>query len=165
MNSAATLDRRTILLNESQWFVRAAKQLHGVVRIALLGSITTSKREPKDIDFLVTVEDDLDLAALATLSRRLSGHLQSQSTGADVFLANPQGAYIGRTCPWRECAPGIRRSCDALHCGQRTYLHDDLDTIHLPASVVMSPPVEVWPNKVVRVALPRDMAQWLEGEL
>ena len=50
---------------------------------------------------------------------------QSQN-GGDIFLAGPKGNYLGRTCHWKNCGPGIRMSCDALHCGQRHYLHDDL---------------------------------------
>lgn len=31
-----------------------------------------------------------------------------------LFLANQRGQYLGRTCPWKECAPGIRAACEAL---------------------------------------------------
>lgn len=70
----------------------------GVRRIAVLGSIVTNKPNPKDIDVLVVVADDADLIPLATASRRLQGYAQSFNRGADVFLADERGTYIGRLC-------------------------------------------------------------------
>ncbi len=125
-------------------FTQAACRLPGVARIALIGSLTTGKPEPKDADMLVTVIDDVDLTLLAAQGRKLLGHCQSRGRGADVFLANPGGDYLGRLCPWKRCGPGIRASCDALHCGRRLYLHDDLDAIRLPPSLIAEPPIELW---------------------
>ena len=82
--------------------------INGVRRIALIGSIVTAKLDPKDIDVLVVVADDADLAALATCARRLHGHAQSFNRGADVFVADERGTYIGRTCRWKDCRPGRR---------------------------------------------------------
>ena len=79
---------RRQLLDGLRRFVTSAKQVAGVRRIAILGSIITDKTDPKDIDLLVVVTDDADLAALATCSRRLQGHAQSFNRGADVFLAD-----------------------------------------------------------------------------
>jgi hypothetical protein len=152
---------REQLLIEVLVFVRAASQLPGVTSIALIGSLTTEEPDPKDADLLVTVSDDMDLAPLATLGRKLQGHAQSFGRGGEVFLADPQGHYLGRTCPWRECGPGIRISCDALHCGGRLYLHDDLETIRLPQSLVAAPPIELWPHEVVRVPVPEDVEREL----
>lgn len=101
---------------------------------------------------------DADLAPLAALGRRLAGRAQSRNRGADVFLADPEGNYLGRTCPWRECRPGLRQSCDALHCGRRPYLHDDLATIKLAGRLVAAPPVELWPTLTVRGQIPTDLA-------
>jgi len=81
--------------------VRAASRLPGVLRIALIGSLTTDEPDPKDADLLVTVADDADLAPLATLGRKLQGHAQSFNRGGEVFLADPRGNYLGRTCPWK----------------------------------------------------------------
>lgn len=159
-----TSSRRSQLIAEGRTFIQAARQLPGVTRIALLGSITTGDPDPKDVDLLVTVEDEMDLTGLATLGRRLSGRLQSLASGADIFLASPKKRYLGRLCLWRECAPGIRLSCDALNCGRRHFLHDDLRTVRLPRSLVVSPPVEVWPRVVIRVPIPPDLATLLHAE-
>lgn len=148
---------RNKLIAETLAFVRAARQIQGVLRIAIIGSVTTDKPYPNNVDILVTITDDADLAALAGLSRRMRGHAQSFSSGAEVFLADPHGEYLGRTCPWRECGPGIRRSCDALHCGKRQYLHDDLDAIRLSSTLIARPPIELWPEIVVRVSVPEDV--------
>lgn len=154
---------RSRLLVEAAAFVRGAAGLRGVTRVALIGSLTTTKSHPKDLDLLVTVSDDADLTALASLSRRTAGHLQSLNSWADVFLANPAGTYVGRVCPWRECAPGIRRSCDALNCGRRPYLHDDLRAVTLPDSLVAAPPLEIWPEVVARVHLPPDLRRLVDA--
>jgi hypothetical protein len=124
-----------------------------------MGSIVTAKSDPKDIDVLVVIADDADLARLARHARRLQGHAQSFNRGADVFLADDGGNYIGRTCRWKECRPGIRQSCDARHCGRRAHLHDDLDAVTLNASVVAAPPVTLWPVVERRGHVPPDLEE------
>ena len=152
---------RSRLLAEVLAFVRAASRLPGVLRIALIGSLTTGKPNPKDADLLVTVAGEADLAPLATLGRKLNGHCMAFRTGGEVFLADPQGRYLGRTCPWKECRPGVRLSCDALHCGQRPYLHDDLQVVRLADDLVRTPPIELWPAVVARVPVPQDVEREL----
>lgn len=156
---------RPQLIAETLLFVRNAQQLPGIKRIALIGSLVTNKPDPKDVDLLVTVTDDADLAPLASLARKLQGHMQSLNRGADVFLADPFNNYLGRTCPWKQCRSGLRQSCDALHCGLRPYLHDDLNTIRLATSLVADPPLELWPEIVVRVPLPKDVELQLVNPL
>lgn len=124
-----------------------------------MGSIVTAKPDPKDIDVLVVVSDDADLAALAVHARRLQGHAQTFSRGADVFLANERGDYIGRTCRWRVCRPGVRQSCDARHCGKRPHLHDDLDAIALSKALIAAPPVTLWPAVQRRTQYPPDVEE------
>lgn len=155
------LDPRPKMIEESLGFTRKARQLPGVLRIALIGSLVTDKAGPKDVDLLVTVADDMDLEPLAALGRKLQGRMQNISRGGEVFLADPRGAYLGRTCPWRECRPGIRMSCDALHCGRRPYLHDDLQVVKLDAALVVAPPVELWPEVKARVPVPDDLERGL----
>ena len=138
-------------------FVRAVAPLVGVRRIALIGSIMTAKPTPKDIDLLVTVADDADLAPLARCARQLQGRLQGLNHWADVFLADERWRYLGRTCTWRECRPGIRASCDALHCGRRPHLHDDLGDVRLNQALIASPPVEIFPTVIRRSPVPPDV--------
>ena len=154
-------DIRAFLITEAFRFIVRAVSVPGVTRIALVGSLTQEKADPKDADILVTVGDDADLTALATAARKLKGATQTRNKGADVFLANPAGRYIGRICHWRECGPGIRTSCDAQHCGGRHFLHDDLDDIALDPLLVKEPPVEVWPAVVCRQAIPGDLMSHL----
>ncbi len=138
-------------------FTQAASQVSGVARIALIGSLTTGKPDPKDADVLVTIADADDLTLLAAHGRKLLGHCQSRNCGGEIFLANSLGDYLGRLCPWKQCGPGIRASCDALHCGRRLYLHDDLSTIRLPSSLIAAPPIDLWPNVITRVTPPADV--------
>lgn len=104
---------RTHLIAEVLRFVLAASQLPGITRIALIGSLTTRKLDPKDADLLVTVMDDANLAPLAQLGRKLQGRAMALGKGGEVFLVDAQNTYLGRICPWKECAPGIR-ICPAL---------------------------------------------------
>ena len=146
-------------------FVGSVRALSGVLRIALIGSLTTDRPVPKDADLLVTVADDADLESLATAARRMQGRAQRSNRGADVFLLDPRGRYIGRTCHWKDCGPGIRQSCDALHCGQRHYLHDDLAAVTLPKAITESPAIELWPGLVTRVPVPQDLKAGLIDKL
>ncbi|OFZ99255.1 MAG: hypothetical protein A3H35_02045 [Betaproteobacteria bacterium RIFCSPLOWO2_02_FULL_62_17] len=148
---------RAFLLDEVLRFVKRARACPGVWRIALIGSLTTNKDNPKDADVLVTVDDDANLTALAAAGRRLQGRAQSRNSGADIFLADLSENYIGRTCHWRECRPGIRVACDARHCGRRHFLHDDLDDVTLDAALIKLPPLELWPQLVRRFEVPADV--------
>ena len=149
--------------SEAVRFVQAARALSGVRRIALIGSILTDKPDPKDIDLLVTVADEADLAPLAKCARRLQGALQGLNRTADVFLADEAGRYLGRTCYWRDCRPGLRRACDARNCGRRPYLHDDLDTVTLAMSIIAAPPVVVWPRMSCARPVPEDVERFLQA--
>ena len=91
----------------------------------------------------------------------MKGHAQNIGRGADIFLADASGSYIGRTCHWIQCGPGIRRSCDALHCGRRHYLHDDLETVTLSGETV-SAALELWPVVKTRAGLPDDLEKVLK---
>ena len=150
-------DLRRIMFAEVRRFVRFARDLPGVLRIALIGSLTTDKEFPKDIDLLVTVTDDCELEPLAQLGRQLYGHMVQYQAGAEVFLSDPAGEYLGRTCPWKRCGFGIRVDCDALHCGARHYLHDDLKTIRLKKPLIAHPPVILWPRPTAAAGVPPDV--------
>lgn len=156
---------RAHLLAGALLFVQAAGALPGMSRIALIGSLATAKAKPKDIDLLVTVADDTDLTQLAALGRKLQGHAQGRNAGADIFLANPAGAYIGRTCHWKVCKPGVRLSCDAYTCGVRPYLHDDFDAITLRSDLVANPPIVLWPQVSACVRPPADVERILLAPL
>ena len=148
---------RSSLIQLAGTFVQEAVRIRGVTRVALVGSITTTKPDPKDVDLLVTVEDSTDLTPLAVIGRRLKGKTGSLGSGADLFFANPRGKYIGRICEWKECRPGVRIRCDALHCGRRHYLHDDFKAIRLSSELVRSPPVILWPEPKWTEPVPPDL--------
>lgn len=147
---------RTTLLELAADFVRSARTCPGVARIALVGSMVTSKPRPKDVDLLVTVTADLEMPRLAKVARRLKGTAQSRlNSGADVFLADASGQYLGRVCHYRE--RHRRVLCRARHCGAIPHLADDLDAVSLSAQLIATPPIELWPSVVARVAVPADV--------
>jgi predicted nucleotidyltransferase len=154
---------RSALLEEALRFTRAARDLDGVSRIALVGSLVTDKQRPKDCDLLVTVDRSMALNRLAGFARRLKGRTGSLGSGADVFLCEDDARYIGRICEWKECWPRVR--CDALHCGRRPHLHDDLQVITLSREAIATPPVELWPEPKVRTEVPIDVEELLIGPL
>ena len=154
--------RRPLLLAVLS-FVLAARACPGVQRISLLGSILTAKAIPKDIDVLVTIEGAMDLTALARAGRRLMGTAQTINLGADIFLADTTGRYLGRICHYRECHPRVL--CQAQHCGQRDHLNDDLHIVTLSQELIASPPVDLWPKVVRRVSVPADVDDALLNKL
>jgi hypothetical protein len=154
---------RLKMLSEVARFVRSAAAVAGVKRISLIGSIVTRKPNPKDVDLLVVISEDADLEELARCGRRLQGKNQGLNRGADVFLADESGRYLGRTCTWRECSPGLRMACDALHCGGRQYLHDDLTVIRLDEALIAAPPVDLWPVVRCRRTVPADVSELLKA--
>ena len=153
--------RRPLLL-AALAFVRAARNCPGVQRISLLGSILTTKPIPKDIDVLVTIDATMDLATLARSGRRLMGQAQTINLGADVFLADTTGRYLGRICHYRECHPRVL--CHAQHCGQ-DHLNDDLHIVTLSRDLIASPPVELWPKVIRRLSVPTDVEEELLNKL
>jgi len=154
-------DVRAFLIAEAFRFIERIVDIPGVRRIAMLGSLLSPKANPKDVDLLITVNDEVDLTALAKSARRLKGIAQSRNKGADVFLANSAGQYIGRICHWSRCGPQFRATCDARNCGVREYLHDDLDDINLDPIVVKKPPLEIWPSVVYRQSVAPDLLPFL----
>jgi hypothetical protein len=158
------LEPRQHLLEAVLTFVRAARGLDGVRRIALLGSLTTNKPVPKDADVLVTIDAGIDLAPLARVGRTLKGTAQRINLGADIFLADEAGRYIGRTCSYRECHP--RRSCEANSgCGAGRHLNDDFHLVTLSPALIGAPPIELWPRVVTRCAVPADTQALLVARL
>jgi hypothetical protein len=105
-------------------FCRKAANIRDVRQIAFIGSITTPEPHPKDIDLLVTIGEEVDMEALARAGRQLKGKSQSLSSGADIFLADEEHNYLGRTCSWSTCQPGIRLACKARNCGRVQYLYE-----------------------------------------
>lgn len=155
--AAAAESIRSFLIAQVQRFVVRASGIPGVCRIALIGSLSTAKKNPKDADLLIWVEDDADLAPLAAVARQLKGAAQTRNRGADIFLANPSGNYLGRICHYRDCRPGVRMSCRARRCGRRAHLCDDLDMLMLPSQLVQASPLELWPTIVRRCSVPEDL--------
>ena len=154
---------RRPLLEAVLTFVRTARDCPGVLRIALVGSLTTPKPVPKDADVLVTIKADMDLAQLARCGRRLKGTAQTINLGGDIFLADESGRYLGRICHYRECYPRV--ACRARHCGHRDHLNDDLDVVTLSAKMIAAPPIELWPGITRRVPVPEDVEALLLAQL
>ena len=75
------MTKRQKLLAHLPWFVRSVTKVPGVRKISILGSITTEKLKPKDIDFLVMIEDSAELEPVARLSRKLKGRTGSEGGG------------------------------------------------------------------------------------
>jgi len=156
-------DPRRHLLGAVLAFVRAARSTPGVRRIALIGSLATDKTVPRDADVLVIIDATMDLDPLARLGRRLKGSAQTINLGADIFLADQAGSYLGRICHYRDCHPRV--TCHALGCGRRQHLNDDLQIVTLSPAVITAPPIDLWPRIVGRCAVPLDTQALLVAKL
>jgi predicted nucleotidyltransferase len=154
---------RSQMLTATIPFLMAVASLSGVQRIALIGSLVTEKADPKDVDILLSVEDAMDLVDLAAHGRQLQGRVTSlthSNVGVDLFVADSRHRYLGRLCSHKGC-PGYRRSCTALHCGRRPYLRDDLRSVTLERTLVVAPPLHLWPTIITRVRVPGDVERYL----
>jgi len=161
--SPAVADPRRQLLLGAYSFVHAARACPNVRRISLLGSLATAKAMPKDIDLLVTLDSVSDLTELARAGRRLMGSAQSINLGADIFLADAAGHYLGRICHYRECHPRVR--CPAQHCGDKEHLNDDFHVVTLSKELIAAPAIDLWPKVVRRLAVPADVDELLLTKL
>jgi len=154
---------RESLLQAVLRFVLEARNYHSTHRIALIGSLTTSKPLPKDADVLVTIEDGVDLGPLAAAGRRLQGSAQQINLGADIFLADTEGRYLGRICHYRKCHPRVQ--CRAQHCGQRERLNDDLGVVTLSRKTIETPAVILWPRVAANTPVAEDVKAFLLASL
>ena len=161
--SPSVAEPRRHLLVAVGAFVRSVRDCAGVTRIALVGSLTTAKPIPHDADVLVSIDDAVDFSRLARAGRGLKGAGQHINLGADIFLADQSGSYIGRICGFRECHPRV--ACRAQHCGRRDRLNDDLHILTLPRDLITTPPLELWPRVVRRVTALADVEALLLADL
>ncbi|MGE5805431.1 MAG: hypothetical protein ACM34M_06525 [Ignavibacteria bacterium] len=142
-------------------FVIACRKIESIQRIAIIGSLLSEKKKPKDVDLLLNIPDDLELTKLAKISRTLQGKSGSIGGGADIFLANSNNEYIGRACIWKDCRFGARIRCDAINCGKRKYLHDDLNAITLKRELIDNPSLILFPSIIRNVPIPIDVEEGL----
>ena len=91
----------------------------------------------------------------------MSGGLQSIGRGVDIFIFE-KGSYVGRPCRYRDCAPGIRASCTADHCGLRPYLCDDLSVIELYSTTLTRLPVQLHPDGWYLDDVPKDVKDFVK---
>lgn len=144
-------------------FLPSLRALEYVERIGLTGSITTTKVEPKDIDMVVCTVAGSEISVLATIYRKMLGRLQSAGRGIDIFIFE-KGTYVGRPCQHRECAPGIRLSCKADHCGVRPYLCDDLKAVRLDSTTLTRLPVQLHPCGWYLDSVPQDVKDFVKQQ-
>ena len=65
---------RDHLLVAAKWFVEEAAKLEGIEKVALVGSLCTEQRKPRDLDLLVFVSAGASVKSLAKLRRGLQGN-------------------------------------------------------------------------------------------
>ena len=91
------------------------------------------------------------------------GVCSNHQLGADIFLADATGCYLGRICQYRECHPRV--ACFAQHCGRRAHLNDDLHVVTLSKELIAAPPIDLWPDVVRRLKVPPDVEALLLTEV
>jgi len=147
------LTDRELLLQAARWFAVRASQLPGIKQIALIGSLCTAKKNPKDLDLLVTVAAKAELSSLAKLGRQAQGQVERGSLGVDVLLVE-DGKYLGRCCTFREphlrvrCAPNLC-DCDRRYLCRTSFI--------LNRGVIDNPSLVIWPEFQCRGEIPDDV--------
>jgi hypothetical protein len=82
----------------------------------------------------------MDLTELARAGRRLKGLAQTINLGADIFLADTAGHYLGRICQYRELPSTCRVPCTALR-GLEHISNDDLHVVTLSEDLLPRRPL------------------------
>ena len=67
---------RDHLITAALDFCEQVTRMPGVERVAFIGPVCAEKREPKDVDLLLTITPVVDMEKLATLGRQLQGKAQ-----------------------------------------------------------------------------------------
>jgi len=148
-------NKRGLYFELIPWFMEHIAKIEGVKRIALIGSICTAKKDPKDIDIMVTIRPELDVKPLARLGTRLSGRASQFGGSAELFLAEGT-QYLGRTCKYRDPFP--RASCRPLRCYRdRPFLCYTNNNFVLTQELVTAPPLILWPEIIRNSKLPDDL--------
>ena len=152
---------RAAFIRNALEFAEKISQLEGVRRIAIVREITTPMKNPEILCLVVTVSEDAPIKPIADAGRKLKSRMQSMPTaaGADVFLASETHEYLGRTCSYRECHP--RAACQGSQCNG-TFVNNDFHVFTLEKEVIQSPPVEVFPQVIIRSRIPDDLRRALE---
>ena len=149
-------DRGALLL-AAKWFVEKASTIDAVQQIALIGSICTGKKNPKDIDLLLTLTPGANIAPLSRLKRQMQGRIQRGLLGADVFLME-EGKYLGRPCRYREPHPRVVCAHDGLMCSlERSFLCNTSAAFNLEKKLLVSPPIILFPKFRASVEVPADI--------
>jgi len=142
-----------LLLQAARWFAVRSCHIVGVERVALIGSLCTTKRNPKDLDLLVTVTAKAEITPLAKLGRRTQGQVERGLLGVDIFIAEGS-EYLGRCCKFRE--PHLRVRCERNRCdSDRRYLCRTPFT--LDRKVIETPPLVIWPEFRCAAEVPEDV--------
>ncbi len=155
-----TTDRGALLLAAAA-FLEKARGFEEVLQVALIGSLSTNKTNPKDLDLMVTVAPGCDLKRLAKPGRQTQGRVQRGHLGVDIFLVEI-GKYLGRACSYRE--PHSRMLCTQrrLSCDlDRCFLCHTSGSFVLKKTVVEDPPIVLHPAYSARVEVPDDVRRLL----
>ena len=152
---------RSAFIRNALEFAEKISRQKGVQRIAIVREITKPIREPEILCLLVTIDEEAPIKPIADIGRKLKGRMVSMpnAAGADVFLANEAHEYLGRTCSYRECHPRV--ACEGSQC-YGTYIANDFHVFTPGPEVIQSPPVEVYPQVVIRERIPDDLRRALE---
>lgn len=153
---SSNTDRGALLL-AAKWFFDKAIKLQSITRIALIGSICTEKKHPKDIDILLTIAPGADIAPISKLKRQMCGRIQRGLLGSDIFLMEEE-RYIGRPCRFREPHPRVACAQDGLRCDfDKPFLCDTSCSFELKNDLINSPPITLYPKFQARVNVPADV--------
>jgi hypothetical protein len=105
--------RRRAVADRLNRIYQLVKSTGRLARFVVFGSFVTAKTEPKDVDVVLLMEDDFDLASVAGEAALVFQHMEADAYfGASVFWTKRSGAVGGEEAMieyWQVRREGGRR--------------------------------------------------------
>ena len=88
-------EQRIIVTERLQRIYQLAKDTGHLQQLLIFGSYITAKPEPNDIDVVIILDDDFDMAACGEEVKKLLNHQQAATEfGASIFWIRPSLLFL-----------------------------------------------------------------------
>ena len=88
-------EQRIIVTERLQRIYQLAKDIGHLQQLLIFGSYITAKPEPNDIDVVIILDDDFDMAACGEEVKKLLNHQQAATEfGASIFWIRPSLLFL-----------------------------------------------------------------------
>ena len=88
-------EQRIIVTERLQRIYQLAKDIGHLQQLLIFGSYITAKPEPNDIDVVIILDDDFDMAACGEEVKKLLNHQQAATElGSSIFWIRPSLLFL-----------------------------------------------------------------------